>query len=89
MKKIRFILPSIITLLILFIIFDFNNLYPFDNNSIVKVDADYQFIPILYHIYDFLHGDVGIIYNDIGFGNNIYISMVIQGSIFSPLSMLL
>ena len=89
MKKIRFILPSVITLLILFIIFDFNNLYPFDNNSIVKVDADYQFIPILYHIYDFLHGDVGIIYNDIGLGNNIYISMIIQGSIFSPLSMLL
>ena len=89
MKKIKFILPSIITLLLLLIIFDFNNLYPFDNNSIVKVDADYQFIPILYHIYDFLHGDASIIYNDIGLGNNIYISMIIQGSIFSPLSMLL
>lgn len=88
-KKMRFIIPSIITLIILLIIFFLKGLYPFTNNSLVQVDADYQFIPVLYRIYDFLHGNANIIYEDIGFGNNIYISMIIQGSIFSPLSLLL
>lgn len=89
MKKIKFFIPSIITLIILCIFFNFYELYPFGNNSIVQVDADYQFIPVLYRIYDFLHGNGSIIYDDIGLGNNIYISMIIQGSIFSPLSLLL
>lgn len=89
MKKFKFIIPSLITLGILLIIFYFQGLYPFSDNSIVQVDADYQFIPVLYRIYDFLHGNGNIIYDDIGLGNNIYISMIIQGSIFSPLSLLL
>ena len=88
-KKIKFIIPVVITSVLLLIIFYFQGLYPFSNNSIVQVDADYQFIPVLYRIYDFLHGNGNIIYDDIGFGNNIYISMIIQGSIFSPLSLLL
>ena len=88
-KKMKFIIPSIITLSILFIIYFFQGLYPFGGHSIVQVDADFQFIPVLYRIYDFLHGTGNIIYDDIGFGNNIYISMIIQGSIFSPLSLLL
>ena len=88
-NKFKFIIPSLITLGILLIIFYFQGLYPFSDNSIVQVDADYQFIPVLYRIYDFLHGNGNIIYDDIGLGNNIYISMIIQGSIFSPLSLLL
>lgn len=88
-KKLKFIVPSMITLAILSIIFCFQELYPFGGNSIVQVDADFQFIPVLYRIYDFLHGSGNIIYDDIGNGNNIYISMIIQGSIFSPVSLLL
>jgi len=88
-KKLRFIVPSLITLGILLVLFYYQGLYPFSDNSIVQVDADYQFIPVLYRIYDFLHGNGNIIYDDIGLGNNIYISMVIQGSLFSPLSLLL
>lgn len=88
-NKIKFLIPSIITIVILLILFYIQGLYPFSNNSIVQVDADYQYIPILYRIYDFLHGSASIIYDDIGLGNNIYISMIIQGSIFSPLSLLL
>lgn len=88
-SKFRFIIPSIITIIILLVLFYFQGLYPFTDNSIVQVDADYQFIPVLYRIYDFLHGNGNIIYDDIGLGNNIYISMIIQGSIFSPLSLLL
>lgn len=88
-KKLKFIIPSLITLLLLLILFYFQGLYPFTNHSIVQVDADFQYIPVLYRIYDFLHGNAGILYDDIGLGNNIYASMIIQGSIFSPLSLLL
>jgi len=88
-KYIKFLLPSTITLLILCITFYINGLYPFGNSSLVKVDADFQFIPILYRIYDFLHGNAGIIYDDLGLGNNIYISMIIQGSLFSPINLFL
>lgn len=90
MKKYwRYVVPCIITFIILSIIFYINGLYPYGNYSMVEVDADYQYIPVLYRIYDFLHGCRSIIYDDIGFGNNIYISMVIQGSIFSPVNLLL
>ena len=89
MKKIRFLIPFIISILILLIIFLMGDLYPFGDGSIIQVDADYQYVPVLYRIYDFLHGNGNIIYDDIGMGNNIYISMIIQGSIFSPLSLLL
>lgn len=88
-KLLKYLAPSFITLVILLILFYLQGLYPFSDNSIVQVDADYQFIPVLYRIYDFLHGNANIIYDDIGLGNSIYTSMVIQGSIFSPLSLLL
>ena len=88
-KKLKFIVPSLFVIAILSIIFCYHELYPFGGNSIVKVDADYQFITVLYRIFDFLHGNGSIIYDDIGNGNNIYISMIIQGSIFSPTTLLL
>ena len=69
-KKLRFIVPSLITFGILLVLFYCQGLYPFSDDSIVQVDADYQFIPVLYRIYDFLHGNGDIIYDDIGLGNN-------------------
>ena len=89
MKKVRFIIPVVICMLIFFVIFLLGDLYPFGDGTIIQVDADYQYVPILYRIYDFIHGNGNIIYDDIGMGNNIYISMIIHGSIFSPLSLLL
>ena len=88
-KYIKDIVPSMISFIILSILFYMNGLYPYGSNSIVQVDADYQFIPVLYRIYDFLHGNGSIIYNDMGLGNNIYISMILQGSIYSPVNLLL
>lgn len=87
--KIKFIIPILIVVLILGTVFYLEGLYPFGDNSIVQVDADYQFIPVMYRIWDFLHGKVGLIYDDIGLGNNTYISMIIQGSLFSPINLLL
>ncbi|MBQ9853590.1 MAG: YfhO family protein [Bacilli bacterium] len=89
-KKIsKYIIPFIISFVILTLIYILNGFYPFGGHSIVQVDADYQFIPVLYRIYDFLHGNANVIYDDIGLGNNIYISMIIQGSLFSPINLLL
>ena len=81
--------PVIGTLVIISIIYMLNGLYPFGSHSIVQVDADYQYIPVLYRIYDFLHFKEGIIYDDIGFGNNIYTSLMIQGSLFSAINLML
>lgn len=88
-KYIKYIVPSIITFVILSILFYMNGLYPYGEESIVQVDADYQFIPVLYNIYDFLHGSSNVIYSDMGLGNNIYISMIIQGSLYSPVNLIL
>jgi len=88
-KKLNFFITPAIVLLLLMVIFFSQKLYPFGEYSIVQVDADYQFIPVLFRIWDFLHGNASIIYDDIGLGNNIYISMIIQGSLFSPINLLL
>ena len=76
-NKIKFIIPSIITLILLLILFYIQGLYPFTNNSVVQVDADYQFIPVLYRIYDFLHGNGNILYDDMGRTSSIKINNIL------------
>jgi len=88
-KYIRYIIPSMITFVILAIIYCFNNLYPFGSKPLVQVDADYIYIPVLYKIWDFLHGTGNLFYTDLGLGNSLYASLIIQGSLFSPLNLLL
>ena len=88
-NKLKYIIPSLITFVILGIIYYFNGLYPFGDNPLVQVDADYLYIPALYKVYDFLHGTGNLFYTDIGFGNSLYASLIIQRSLFSPLNLLL
>ena len=88
-KYLRYIVPCFITLIIMGIIYYFNNLYPFGTRPLVQVDADYIYIPVLYKIWDFLHGSGNLIYTDLGFGSSLYASLIIQGSLFSPLNLLL
>ena len=88
-KHIKYLLPCIVTFIILGIIYYFNNLYPFGNKTLVQVDADYIYIPVLYKIWDFLHYGGNIFYSDVGLGNSIYGSLMIQGSLYSPLNLLL
>ena len=88
MKKIfKYLVPSLVTLVLLAIVFWCNDLYPFGVNSIVQVDADYQFIPVLYRIYDFnnyikylgmYEGSVNI---EIYFEDDVYISGIDIGVI--------
>lgn len=88
-KNIKYLIPSIITFCIMAIIFYYNNLYPFGGNALIQVDTDYLYIPSLYKIYDFLHSFGNLFYNDMGLGSSIYGSLIIQGSLFSPLNLLL
>ena len=88
-KVIKYVIPSLITFVILGITYYFNNLYPFGTKPLVQVDADYIYIPILYKIWDILHYGENIFYTDLGLGNSIYGSLIIQGSLYSPLNLLL
>ena len=89
MKKIRYLIPSMIIIVVLLSIFYINGLYPFGTESIVQVDADYQYIPLFYKIYDILHGNTNMLYDVIGLGNNIYASLITTGSVYSPINLLL
>lgn len=89
MKKIRYLIPSMIIIGVLLSIFYINGLYPFGTESIVQVDADYQYIPLFYKIYDILHGNTNMLYDVIGLGNNIYASLITTGSVYSPINLLL
>lgn len=89
MKKYRYLIPPLVTFIILGIIFYINGLYPFGANPLVQVDADYIYIPTLYKLWDFLHKGSSILYTGIGLGNSIFGSLVIQTSLFSPLNLIL
>ena len=88
-KYLNYIIPSLISFIILGIIYKFNNLYPFGSRPLVQVDADYIYIPIMYKIWDLLHYGGNIFYTDLGLGNSIYGSLIIQGSLYSPLNIIL
>lgn len=88
-KYLKYIIPSLITFIILGVIYYFNDLYPFGSKPLVQVDADYIYIPIMYKIWDILHYGSNIFYTDLGLGNSIYGSLIIQGSLFSPFNLIL
>lgn len=88
-KYFSYLLPSLITLFMLIIIFYYNDLFPVGSKYLVQVDADYQYIPVFYRIYDFLHSGVSLAYSNIGLGLSIYGSMILQGALFSPLNLIL
>ena len=88
-KYIKYCVPSLIILLIIMFIYYYNGLYPFYNNGITQVDTDTIYLPTLYKIWDLLHHGGNIFYSDIGLGNSIYASLINQGSLFSPLNLLL
>ena len=85
--KLLYLLPPLIVSIILLIMFYFQGLYPFGSKTIIQVDADYQYVPMLYKIWDIFHNNHNIFF-DFLVGNNIYTSLIIQGSIFSPITLL-
>ena len=85
--KLLYLLPPLIVSTILLIIFYFQGLYPFGSKTIIQVDADYQYVPILYKIWNIFHNNHSMFF-DFLVGNNIYTSLIIQGSIYSPITLL-
>ena len=98
MKKIRhffkkrvfsFLIPPLIVLLLLFIIFIINGVYPFGKNTIINGDFGKAYLPIYYYMYDFFKGKVSLFMNyKIGLGSDMYDLISVYG-VLSPLSWLL
>lgn len=88
-KTVKFLIPSFITFFMMSLIFFLNDLYPFGTKPLLQVDADYLYVPTLYKMYDLIHHGGSLFYNDLGLGNSIYGSLIIQGSLFSPFNLLL
>lgn len=88
-KNLLYLLPPIIVCTILLIMFYFQGLYPFGDKTVIQVDADYQYIAILYKIWDIIHNNHNMFFDFlIGGSLNIYTSLIIQGSVFSPITWL-
>ena len=85
--KLLYLLPPLIVSMLLLIMFYFQGLYPFGSKTIIQVDADYQYVPTLYKIWDIFHNNHNMFF-DFLVGNNIYTSLIIQGGIYSPITLL-
>ena len=87
-KKIIYILPAFIVMTIMLITFMVKGVYPFGDGAILEIDADHNYVPTLFKIYDIFHyGDSFLWDFKLGSGSNIYGSLVMN-SIYSPLNWL-
>lgn len=88
MNKFIYIIPAIITMIIMLVLFATKGMYPLGNKISLQMDADYNYVPTLFKIYDIFHYGHSILWDfNIGSGANIYGSLVIN-SIYSPLNWL-
>ncbi len=84
-KKIKYVFPPLITILLFSIILAVKGIYPFGTNTIDYYDMAQQVAPFYYHIYDVLHGTKGLFfdwYTALGTG----MTTVSAGSLLSPLN---
>lgn len=86
--KCIYIVPALITMIILLITFATKGMYPFGKIIAEEMDADVNYIPALFKIHDiFQFGDSLIWDFKIGGGANIYGSLVMN-SIYNPINWL-
>lgn len=87
--KSEYFIISMVTLLILLIIFLFKGIYPFGINTISNCDMNQSYITFYYYLYDVFHNGKSIFYNfQLGMGSNIYGGFVSDG-FFNPTSWLI
>lgn len=87
-KKYIYIIPSLIVMSIMMIIFKIKGMYPFGNIKALQMDADHNYVPTLFKIYDIFHNGDSILWDfKLGSGANIYGSLIMN-SIYSPLNWL-
>ena len=88
-KKLFLLVSPLIVLLLLFVVFIINGVYPFGKNTIINGDFGKAYLPVYYYMYDFFQGKVSIFMNyKIGLGSDMYDLISVYG-ILSPLSWLL
>lgn len=61
--RLRYLVPSAITLAIYSVILAVKGIYPFGNNTIDYYDMAQQMAPFYYHVYDALHGTKNIFFD--------------------------
>ena len=84
-----YILVSIISLLIIFIIYIINGVYPFGKHTIINGDFGRAYVPLYYYMHDVFNGKESLFYTSkLGMGSNMYDLTCIYG-IFSPVNWLL
>lgn len=70
------------------IIFKMKNMFPFGKNIALEMDADQNYVPVLFKIHDMFHKGESMLWDfKLGGGANIYGSLVLN-SIYSPLNWL-
>lgn len=83
-----YLIPCFIVLIIMLIVYFIKHMYPFGSLTTLQIDADYNYVPVLFKIHDIFHyGDNFFWDFKLGGGANIYGSLVLN-SIFSPLNWL-
>ena len=88
-KKLSLLVSPLIVLLLLFVVFIINDVYPFGKNTIINGDFGKAYLPVYYYMYDFFQGKVSIFMNyKIGLGSDMYDLISVYG-VLSPLSWLL
>lgn len=87
-KKLIYILPAFIVMMIMLMIYAMKGMYPFGNKLTLEIDADYNYIPTFFKIRDIFYNSESFLWDfKIGSGANIYGSLVMN-SIYSPLNWL-
>lgn len=86
------ILPTcsggMICFLFLLIVFAVKGVFPFGNNSMAIMDMCHGYIPVYYHLYDFLHGDKSLFFDfTSGTGVNMVGVAAVNG-LLSPMNLL-
>ena len=92
-KTARLVLPycygGIIVLFFLLLLYAVKGFFPFGEQSAAIMDMCHGYIPMYYHLYDFLHGDKALFYDFLsGTGVNMVGIAAVNG-LLSPLNLLL
>ena len=88
MKNKKYFITSFLVLVIFAIIFFAENMFPFGSNSLVWSDMHEQIVPMYYHFYDSVLGDLSLLIDFTSSGGTNFIG-VMAYYIMSPISLVL
>ena len=87
-KALPYLCGGLITLFFLLILYAVKGFFPFGEQSAAIMDMCHGYIPMYYHLYDFLHGDKSLLFDFLsGTGVNM-IGVAAVNGLLSPLNLL-